>query len=81
MDLNFEVTTIGSEYLKGRFCNDKISIHLSIENLNLNASCFGYAKDIHAHSIHVCCDCCYKLKDFNKTVAMNDEMLDLVYQR
>lgn len=49
------------------FCSGKKSFHSSLENLNV--SCFGCEKGIYTRPVHVCLDCCYKLKDLNNTIT------------
>lgn len=51
-----------------------MSFHLSMENLNLNKSCFGCESDTrYTRSIHVCSSCCHQLKDFTVSRATNEK--------
>lgn len=61
-----KVTTPVTENSRKRNSSGKMSFHLSMENLNLNAICFGCEKGINTRPIHICLDCCHKLKDLNK---------------
>lgn len=67
-----KVATPVTENSRKRNFSEKMSFHLSMENINLNASCFGCEKSINTRPIHVCLDCCHKLKDLNE---IQNEML------
>lgn len=74
MNSKNKVTVEGGEHLRGNFGNKKMSFHLSMENLNLNKSCFGCESDTrYTRSIHVCSSCCHQLKDFTVSRATNEK--------